>query len=277
MFITLNGKCQDAALASISAEDRSYRYGDGLFETMKYVKGEVQLAELHFDRLFRGAEKMAIEWPKLLTREKLVADINEVCKKNKCTDYGRIRLSVSAGQGGLFDPGRKAQYCIEAWPLSLEMAHLNSNGLTIGIYPEGEKSCDSWSNLKSSSFLIYSMAAVYAKNRQWNDALVVNTKGFIADSCIANLFIIKNGQLITPALTEACVEGVMRNFLLQQLPQWGYSCDQRAISPSELEEADEVFLTNAIRGIRWVGSLGSRTFGQEISSKIYQHLQTIWK
>ena len=113
MFITLNGKCQDAALASISAEDRSYRYGDGLFETMKYVKGEVQLAELHFDRLFRGAEKMAIEWPKLLTR-KLSLIMRSA--KNKCTDYGRIRLSVSAGQEDCLVPEEKHNIVLKPGP-----------------------------------------------------------------------------------------------------------------------------------------------------------------
>ncbi len=277
MFISVNGKLQDASNSLIPADDRSFRYGDGLFETMKCVNGEIQLAALHLDRLFRGMEKMSIEWPVLISKEKLLTEIIELCRKNNCEGYGRIRLSVSAGNGGLFDPGRKARYSIEAWPLSLEMGHLNSNGLTIGIFPDGKKSTDCWSNLKSSSFLIYSMAAVYAKAEQWNDALVLNTEGHIADSCIANLFIIKNNLLVTPTLGDGCIDGVMRRLLLQQFSAWGYQYEERAIHPSELEGADELFLTNAIRGIRWVKQSGQKQYGHELTSEIFKHLQTIWK
>lgn len=277
MFISVNSKISDADGSAIPADDRSYRYGDGLFETMKCVEGEIQLAHLHMERLFSGIEKMAIEWPVLLTKDKLLSEIKEVCRKNHCSSYSRIRLSVSAGQGGLFDPGRKARYCIEAWPLSLEMGHLNSNGLSIGIYADGKKSNDNWANLKSSSFLIYSMAAVYARSQQWNDALILNTEGFIADSCIANLFIVKNKLLLTPPLKDGCIDGVMRKLLLQQFLVWGYPIEERSIHPSDLEEADELFLTNAIRGIRWVKQLGTKQYGQELTSEIYRHLQTIWK
>lgn len=277
MFISVNGKLLDASEAAIRQDDRSYRYGDGLFETMKSVNGVLQLAEFHMERLFKGINKLSIDWPALLTKEKLISQVREVCIKNKCEDYGRVRLSVSAGHGGLFDPGRKANYCIEAWPLSLEMGHLNSNGLTIGIYPEGKKSNDSWSNLKSSSSLLYSMAAVYAKAQHWNDALIVNTEGNLADSCIANVFIVKEGKVYTPPLKDGGVEGIMRRLLLKQLPDWGFEFEEKTLAPTDLKNADEVFLTNAIRGIRWVKQLDNCHYNQEITQAIYKQLQTIWK
>lgn len=277
MFICVNGKIQAADAPAIMAGDRSYRYGDGLFETMKMVEGEIQLADLHFNRLFAGIQKMNMDWPVHLSREKLSLAVKELCKKNACEKYGRIRLSISAGEGGLFDPGRKAHYCIEAWPLSPEMGQLNSNGLVIGVFENGRKSNDGWSNLKSSSCLLYSMAAIEAKEKHWNDALLLNTEGTIADTCIANIFIVKNGVICTTRLKDGCVDGVMRTCLLGQLAGWGFSFEERSLYPSDLATADEIFLTNAIRGIRWVKQLGDHQYGHSVTLAVFQKLQTIWK
>ena len=259
------------------AGDRSYRYGDGLFETMKMVEGEVQLRELHFDRLFAGIQKMNMEWPVHLSREKLLSAINELCRKNACEKYGRIRLSVSAGEGGLFDPGRKAHYCVEAWPLSLEMGQLNSNGLIIGLYENGRKSNDTWSNLKSSSSLLYAMAAMEAKANHWNDSIVLNTEGTVADTCIANIFMVKDGIIYTPPLKDGGVAGVMRKLMLGHLADWGFPVKERSLHTSDFAGADELFLTNAIRGLRWVKQLDDHQYGHSITTAVFQKLQTIWK
>lgn len=267
--ICLNGKILQADEPALLAANRGYRYGDGLFETMKLLRAEILLADYHFERLFAGLQLLQYEIPKLLNREKLETEIQHLCRKNKCEQLARVRLSVFRGNGGLYDEDKTTQYLIECWPLNESMNRLNENGLIIGIYPDAEKSADKFSNLKSANFLPYSMAALYAKENKLNDCLVLNTTGHIADSTIANLFIITNGKLSTPGLPEGCVAGVMRRHLLTVLQEAGEEVQETAISSHDLKNADEVFLTNAINGIRWVRQSGDTIYTNAKTVEIY--------
>lgn len=276
-FIIFNGKVIPADEPALVVANKSYRYGDGLFETMKIFRGAILFEKLHFDRLEKGVAAVKIKLPVLLRREKLADEIKTICKKNKCEELARVRLSVFRGNGGLYDENNDAGYVIECWPLEQTMNELNENGLVTGIFPDGRKSQDNFANLKSSSFLVYSMAAQYARENKLNDCFVLNTKGNIADSTIANVFIIKNGGIVTPALSEGCVAGVMRHYLIQSLLSNGWLVEEKVVSPDDLLQADELFLTNAIRGIRWVRVFGESTYGCEKTVEIYkQFIQTIF-
>ena len=235
--ICFNGKFFSADEPVLLASNRGYRYGDGLFETMKVQQGNILILHL--------------------------------CKKNKCEQLGRVRLSVFRGNGGLYDEEKALQYLIECWPLNESVSKLNENGLVIDIYSEAEKSCDKFSNLKSANFLPYSMAALYAKEKKVNDCLVLNSTGSIADSTIANLFVIKNGIIVTPGLDEACVNGVMRRHLLKEIPNAGYDTREVTVSVNDLANADEVFLTNAINGIRWVRQFRDKLYTNIKTTEIY--------
>ena len=209
---------------------------------------------------------MRFEIPGLFTKEKLSQEVLHLCKKNNAEELARVRLSVFRGNGGLYDGDKVLQYVIESWPLNESVNKLNENGLVIDIYPDVEKSCDKFSNIKSANFLPYSMAAQYAKENKWNDCLVLNNSGGVADSTIANLFIIKEGVIVTPGLEEGCIDGVMRRHLLTQLQSAGIETTEATVTVSDIRNADEVFLTNAINGIRWV-----RLF----RDKIYTNVRTL--
>ena len=254
------------------ASNRGYRYGDGLFETIRVIRGTILLEQFHFDRLFSGLALLKFEIPVDFTREKIREEILRLCRKNDCVDLARVRLSVFRGNGGLYDEGKFLQYIIECQALDEAVNKLNENGLVIDVYPEARKSCDAFSNLKSANFLPYSMAALFAKENKLNDCLILNTHGRIADSTIANVFIVKNEVIITPSLTEGCISGVMRRYLKERLPDLGYSLQEDAININDLEEADEVFLTNAINGMRWVRQFRDKTFTNTVTSYIYTRL-----
>lgn len=264
--ICFNGKFTDADKAVLLASNRSYRYGDGLFETMKVKDGAILLAAFHMERLFDGMSLLKMDVPALVTKDKLKDVILELCKQNKCEALARVRLSVSRGNGGLYDEDRKLQYLVECWPLPSTVNQLNENGLVIDIFPDVAKSTDIFSNLKSANFLVYSMAAVYAKENKLNDSLVLNAHGRIADSTIANLFLMKGDTIFTPALSEGCVNGVMRKYLLASLAASNYQVEETIVSAEDLLAADEVFLSNAINGIRWV---------QRFRDKIYSNIKTV--
>jgi branched-chain amino acid aminotransferase len=271
-FININGKILEAGKTLIKVDDHSYRYGDGLFETMKLMEGRILLGGLHFERLFNGFSVLKFQIPKLFTRQGLEKEIIDLCKKNNCNKLARIRLSVSRGSGGLYDCDEEWQYLIECWPLDNTINQLNENGLVIDIFPDAKKSCDVFSNLKSASHLPYVVAARFAKENKLNDCLLLNVYNRICDSTIANLFWIKDKEVFTPPLSEGCIAGVMRKHLIEKLQATSYKLQEKSCQINDLENADEVFLTNAIQGIRWVKEFRDKTFTNTITKDIYREI-----
>jgi branched-chain amino acid aminotransferase len=271
-FVNFNGKLFPDNEPVLTASNQSYRYGDGLFETLKMVDGEIALFDRHMDRLFAGLQLLQYKIPALFTREQLHAAILALCKKNKCETPGRIRLSVSRGQGGLYDGDNKLQFLIECWPAGEQVMRLNENGLVLGSYDQIRKSCDAFSGIKSASYLPYVMAAQMARSQHWNDCLVLNPFGRFCDSSIANLFWIKENLICTPPLSEGPVAGVMRAWLLEQLPAAGFAITEKNCTLEELATSDELFLTNAMYGLRWVRSFQDYTYSNTIAQKIYNQL-----
>jgi len=256
----------------LMASNRSYRYGDGLFETMKLMDGRIALAEYHFERLFSGLSLLQFAIPKLFIPEKLEQEILLLARKNNCEHLARIRLSIFRGNGGLYDDDKTLQYVMECWPLSESVNQLNENGLLVDVFPDARKSCDKFSNLKSANFLPYSMAALFAKKNKLNDCFMLNTHERICDATIANIFWIKEGNIFTPPLQEGCVNGVMRRYLLKKMLDAGFRIQEIPANVSDIESADEVFLSNAINGIRWVGQFGEKKYANSTTAKIYTDL-----
>ena len=123
-------------------------------------------------------------------------------------------------------------------------------------------------------FLPYAMAAQYARENKLNDSLILNTGNRIADSTIANVFIVKGGIIITPALKEGCVNGVMRRHLIEKFRMSGLGFQERELVVNDLKMADEVFLTNAINGIRWVRQFRDKIYTNEKTVDIYNRFIT---
>jgi len=252
----------------LSKDDRSYRYGDGLFETMKLINGNISLGDYHFERLFSGLNVLKFHISVLFTKQKIEKEIKELSKKNECERSARIRLSVSRGNGGLYDCDNKFSYLIECWPL--EQKDLNENGLVIDIFSDARKSIDIFSNLKSANYLPYVMAAIWAKENKLNDALILNQHDRICDSTIANVFWVKDNNIFTPPLNEGCVAGVMRKKILElAIGNSDHLVQEHILTKETLLQADEVFLTNAITGIRWVKKCRSKVYKNTISCKMF--------
>src|SRR5436190_20805605 len=212
-YFNYNGRFFEDDENVLSKDDRSYRYGDGLFETMKLINGNILLEDYHFERLFLGLDVLKFHIPALFTKKKIEKEIKELAKKNECENSARIRLSASRGNGGLYDCDNKFSYLIECWPL--EEKDLNENGLVIDVFPDSRKSIDVFSNLKSANYLPYVMAAIWAKENKLNDALILNQHDRICDSTIANIFWVKDNNIYTPPLSEGCVAGVKRKEILE--------------------------------------------------------------
>ena len=269
-YFNYNGKLLKEGTTIIGADSRALRYGDGLFETIKIKNGKIELADEHFARLWKGMQVLQFDVPKHFSPEKLEEQIIALAEKNTHQSGARVRLSIIRGDGGLFDAKNLTPYfIIQTWPLPEGNGEWNSNGLVAGIYSEVKKSCDILGNLKHNNYLPYVLAALQAKKEKWNDAILLNAAGNICDSTIANIFLVKNEIIYTPALSEGCVAGVMRQALLQFLKANNYQMEERAVTEVELFAADEVFFTNSMYNIRWVQSIADVDYANNFTQKIY--------
>lgn len=267
-----NGKLFEASESAISITNHSYRYGDGLFETMKLVNGNIPLADYHFERLFEGMKLLDFKIPVLFTKEKLLAEIKQLVEKNNCSNLARARLLVSRGNGGVNDCDDHLQYTIECTAADENINRLNENGFIIDIFPDAIKSCDKFSNLKSSNYLSYVMAAKYARDNKLNDALILNQHNRICEASIANIFWIKNEKIYTPPLSEGCAAGVMRKFLLNKIKNSAAQIEEKIVTEEILLNADELFLSNAVYGMRWIHQFKAKSYENKECLKIFQSI-----
>jgi branched-chain amino acid aminotransferase len=271
--VSYNGVHYPAGQSLLTADNRGFRYGDGLFETMYVQGGRIRLGKYHFDRLLSGMALLDFEIPPFFA-EKLTKEILAVCEANglSATLAARVRLVVFRGESSFLGPvDRFPNYIIQSWSLPAIHEAMES-GLAIDIFPDGRKACDMLSNLKSNNYLLYILAAHYAKKQGLDDCLVLNSQNRIADSTIANLFYIRQGQFYTPPLSEGAVAGVMRRHLLEALPQAGYIVHLQPVVPEDLLTADEIFLTNALRGISPVRSVQGRSYTSQLAVAVDEQL-----
>src|SRR5438874_11408017 len=119
-FININGKILRRDEGGIKPDDHAYRYGDGLFETMKVVNGKIFLGAFHFERLFHGFNILKFRVPEFFLAEKFSAEIMELIRRNECEQLAKVRLSVSRGNGGLHDADENLNYVVECSPLKDE-------------------------------------------------------------------------------------------------------------------------------------------------------------
>ena len=150
--------------------------------------------------------------------------------------------------------------------------------MIVDIYPDARKTCDILSNSKTNNYLPYVMAALHAKQNKLNDCFVLNQHDRICDATIANIFWIKDSVIYTPPLSEGCVAGVMRRFLMEKILNTGLTHHsfsdggimEATLDVHELESAQEVFLTNASYGIRWVKQFRNTTYTNTLTQIIYK-------
>jgi branched-chain amino acid aminotransferase len=265
--INYNGLLMASGQPVLQPDNRGFKFGDGIFETMRISKGRLLLANLHFARLSRSMELLRLTASPMFAPVSLETSILELCEANGQSAGARVRLTVFRNAIGSED----ASFLIESSALEDRYAFYEKK-LVAGIYPDARKSMDKFSRLKSCSYLPYSMAAQYARRQQWDDCFVLNSTGRICDASIANVFWTRDEKIFTPPLSEGCIAGVMREYLIGQLASSGYIITEATLEIAELLSADEVFLTNAIRGMRPVAAFESSSYHSSFTERLFKKL-----
>lgn len=275
-YILVNDEFFLADQAVLKASNRGFKYGDGLFESMRMCNGKLQFAEEHADRLRAGMKALKMDGYALFDEYFLRQKTAELQKKNKFGGNVRFRLSIYREGEGFYMPiANKAGYVLESIPLEQNTYELNKKGLIIDVYDELTKSIDKLANYKTSNALLYVMAGLYQKQHSLDEALILNQNGLLCESVSANIFVVYQNQIYTPALSEGCIAGVMRNVIVKLGKTHDFPIVEAQISPEILIQADEVFLTNASYGIRWVMGYDKKRYFNEVTKSISAKLNEL--
>jgi len=235
------------------------------------VNANIALSHYHFERLFSSLNILKLKPEPFFTHTYLTEQIKQITQKNNHQRLARIRLTAFRGDGNVYDADNYSlNYIIQTWQLDDEVITLNKNGLITGLYKDARKTIDAFSHIKSNNYLPYLMAAIWSKENGLNDAFVLNSFNRIADATIANIFVVKNGAIKTPGLSEGCIAGVMRRHLIKCIQQANIPFEETQIEPEELFEANEIFLTNAIRGIRWVKQFEKSNYTNQLAKYLHE-------
>jgi branched-chain amino acid aminotransferase len=264
-YININGHVLPATAQHIEYSHHTLRNGGGLFETMLMQNGAVELWTYHRQRLFAGLKQLGFTLPETLADE-LETGIYATAAKNNFSSLCRLRLQV------FNEEKRGLQYIIECFAIDVSIVQLNTTGLTVGLAQDIQKVNDNTANLKSWNVSLYEVATERAKAHHWDDMLIYNRNGHIIESTRANVFWIKENVLFTPPLSEGCVAGIMRKYLCEQLPVHGYILREHILTNEILKNADSIFLTNAIRRIKWIGFIDDVEYDINIIPEIYNIL-----
>lgn len=231
---------------------RALYYGDALFETMRAYDGRVALWPYHWARLERGLVALGFSVPAEWTTDFWQAQLHRVAPMG----HARVRLTVWRAPGGLYKPqDNSPHYLLAAQPLPTGWS-LPENGLRVGVCKTVQLPMDTLSGQKALNAPRYVAAARDAHAQGWDDALLLNAKGRLCEATSSNLFWWEGDTLFTPPLSEGCVAGVMRQFLLDTYP----SIVEAVATQECLQAAHAIALTNAVRGIVPVVHWGDRHF-----------------
>lgn len=274
LHVNVNGDILPADGPGIRVDNRAFHYGDGLFESIRLIDGKPRYMDAHWMRLSESCKVLRIDVPAALDRSRAEELITDLAGRSGVRS-GRCRLTVYRDAPGHHRPqGNTGGFAIEVQPLADATYTLNERGLNVDIYAEMRKPVNVLAVHKTINCLHYVMAALWSKERGLDDCLLQNDRGNIIESGSGNLFIVSNGVLYTPALTDGCVGGVMRMQVINLALANNVKVYECSLNPQNLLAADELFFTNAIRGLQWVQGYRTKRYTHRMAQHLVELLRT---
>jgi branched-subunit amino acid aminotransferase/4-amino-4-deoxychorismate lyase len=263
----------------VSFANRAFRYGDALFETIRVINRQAMFINDHMRRIKVGMTILRMNVPPDFNSDNISRLIDELIVQNNLKNDVRVRLTIFRNEGGFYTPkNNDISFLIETEDLHEKGGYrVNDNGYTIEVFHDIKKHKNKLSNLKSGNALLYVLAGIYKRDIKMDDCLIVNEDGNVCETISSNVFIVKNGALYTSALSEGCVDGVMRRQIINLAQQNRILCYEIPLLFNTLMNADEIFLTNAVKGIRWVGTYKTKNYQNKMASYFTDKLNELIK
>jgi len=272
-MLNYNGNLVAFEDVKITPDNRAYKYGDSVFETIKVINGKLVFWEEHYFRLMASMRMLRMKIPMNFTLEFLEKEILKTVKVTNSNTTLRIRLTITRKDGGFYLPlTNEVDYLIEY----REIRFITKDNYKVDLFKDFYLYSGHLSTIKTNNKLIHTLASIFAKENDLDNCILLNERKGIVEATNATLFLIKGNTIKTPLLSEGCLKGIAREKVINIIESNNnYDIEETVISPFEIQKADEVFITNSIIGIQPITNYRKKTFSTDISKKLAMSLNVL--
>ena len=268
-MINYNGTIFPAS-TNLLYNNRAFLYGDGVFETVKIINNRVLFLEDHYFRLMSSMRILRMEIPMNFTMEYFEEQIKLVVNANNYSDAVRARITVYRNPGGYYLPETNTvSFLINSVPIENKRYEMSLEEYEVDLYKDIYISKQLLSTLKTTNKIINITASIYAKENDLQNCLLLNEDKNVVEAVQGNVFILMDNKLITPPISEGCLNGIMRKQILAIVKKMdNIEVVEGTISPFDLQKADELFITNVIKGIQPITKYRKKKYKTAFSQKV---------
>ena len=267
-MINFNGTLVESASNSL-ADNRGLLFGDAVFETFKVVNNHILFLEDHYFRLMSSMRILRMEIPMNFTLEFLEQQILEVVQTNSLESSARVRMTVFRNSGGFYLPTtNEISYLIQCSELKSKEYLLNTDRYEVDLFKDFYVTKQLLSTIKSTNKAVQITGSIFAKENDLQNCFLLNDSKNVVEALNGNLFMLKDGKLTTPPVSEGCLNGIMRKQILAIAKTMEVEVVEEPISPFDLQKADELFITNVISGVQPITKYRKKDFENTFSAKL---------
>lgn len=272
--MNLNGELLTLEDATLSTNNRGFKYGDAIFETIKANKSKVFFWEDHYFRLMASMRMLRMKIPMEFTLEFLQDEIAKTINSlESSSPFFRVRLTVYRKDGGFYTPKtNEIDYLIEVSETNYQLQEIYK----LDVYKDFYNYSGLLSTVKTNNRVVNTLASIYAKENNLDNCILINERKGVAEVANGNIFVLKGNTIKTPSLSEGCIKGIVRNKVIEILQKnTEYTLEETIISPFEIQKADEVFITSAVMGIQPISQYKKKKFTIEFGKKLAKNFKIL--
>lgn len=278
MKINYNGTLLPQEERVITNNNRAFKYGDGVFDTSKYVQGKLLFWEEHYLRLMAGMRILRMQIPMSFSMEFLEEGMLKLIAENNLESSAvRVQITVFRKDSQLYTPTTNTvDYLIETTPLTTPFYTLSEAPYEVELFKDFYVQADLLATVKHTNRMVNTLGSIFAEENDYQNCILLNHNKSVAGALDGNLFVVEGNTLRTPPLTDGAMNGITRKMLMKALAKVpDYKVVEASISPFELQKADELFITNTIVGIQPITQYRKKTYTREVAKNLLGKLNTV--
>ncbi|MEO4004569.1 aminotransferase class IV [Flavobacterium sp. CAU 1735] len=254
--------------------NRGFLYGDAIFETLKVLDGKILFLEDHYFRLMASTRIVRMDLPMNFTMEYFEEQVKTLLQSKEAAAAYRVRFTVFRQNGGFYLPKtNETAFLVTAEPLENPMYAVANNTYEVELFKDFYVTKQLLSTLKSTNKMVQITGSIFADENGYDNCLLLNDEKNVVEALQSNLFMLLNGKLMTPPVTDGCLNGVMRKQILALARKMeGIEVVEESVSPFDLQKADEIFLTNVIKGIQPVTKYRKKEYKTDLATELLKKL-----
>ena len=271
-MINYNGNFKDQSLDHFN--NRGFLFGDSVFETIKVVNNKIIYWEEHYLRLMSSMRILRIEIPSLYNPDFFEEEIRKTNLKIDSFFTGRVRLTIFRREGGLYLPDYNDPiFVINSQKTDQKLFNVNLNSYKVDLFKDYQIQSNLISNLKTNNRVVNVIGSIYAKENDLDNCILLNDQKVVSEFLNGNIFIVKNNHVITPPISSGCLNGIMRNKIIELINKLtNLEIEEKDFSPYELISSDEIWVSNSISGIIPVTEYRRKKFSNKVAITIINYL-----